>query len=736
MSINCNNSDNHRINKLQVQDGKNSVTIDLNNLEGINVKSSASLFEYLKKNKVNVDADDNGIVDKQEAKVLRQALSELAGENGVIDSKDFKKDIDSDKESRKSAFNSAKYLRGPGTIKYNDDGSFVKTIGYRNQTIISYDKDGNEVGGEINNEKFTTKVQEDGKFSRTLACGEVRNYSEKGVETGGKSPNNEIFYTTINGNEVTRKYKASNDIRIYDSDSNQIGGIKDGKSYKVVNFIDNSYRYVYNDKDSDVEVFDSEGNWLGAVDKDNPNISWPAQHAATYTIKYDGDGGYIKTYPDKSAEHFDKNGNISGGTDKDGVSFTIKTNDDKSYSKNYLDGSVEDFDVNGRLQSGKNKKGISFEVKYEADGSFNKTFADGNYEKYGADGKTISGKRQNLEYTVEYANDGSYVEKFSDNSTQSFDKDGKLTHISRGGQEYDVKNENGNKIIYNKNCVYKYDSQNRIIEQRTKDESYTVEYDSEGNALYKYSDGSNVTYNKDGKIIKNNGANVELEDAEMNGKLDAKFIQGDVGDCWLLSGMASVISKPGGKEYLESLIKYDSQIGNAQVRLPGAGRTYTITKSDMDKYGYLSGGDRDVRLFEIAMEKYLKSQGQSAGEHGSRIDGNQMTTFYNAIYPGKRSKETDVSPGKQFDVNKFNDSKTAFTIYTTKKGFNAIAPDGKIYELSTEHGYSVLKTEGAYVYLNDPNVAFDPSNPEANAYKVKVEDFNKYCNCVQSVSMS
>ena len=86
MSINCNNSDNHRINKLQVQDGKNSVTIDLNNLEGINVKSSASLFEYLKKNKVNVDADDNGIVDKQEAKVLRQALSELAGENGVIDS--------------------------------------------------------------------------------------------------------------------------------------------------------------------------------------------------------------------------------------------------------------------------------------------------------------------------------------------------------------------------------------------------------------------------------------------------------------------------------------------------------------------------------------------------------------------------------------------------------------------------------------------------------------------------
>ena len=163
MSINCNNSDNHRINKLQVQDGKNSTNIDLNNLEGIDVKSSASLFEYLKKNKVNVDADGNGTVDKQEAKVLRQALIELAGENGVIDSKDFKKDIDSDKESRKSAFNSVKYLRGSGTIKYNDDGSFVKTIGYGNQTIISYDKDGNEVGGEINKEKFTTKVQEDGQ---------------------------------------------------------------------------------------------------------------------------------------------------------------------------------------------------------------------------------------------------------------------------------------------------------------------------------------------------------------------------------------------------------------------------------------------------------------------------------------------------------------------------------------------------------------------------------------------
>lgn len=243
-----------------------------------------------------------------------------------------------------------------------------------------------------------------------------------------------------------------------------------------------------------------------------------------------------------------------------------------------------------------------------------------------------------------------------------------------------------------------------------------------------------ITINPDGPFIKAMGIDEMIENAGANGKLDGTFTQGDAGDCWLLAGLDSIARKPAGKAYLESLLRVNSD-GSVTVRLPGAGRTYTISAEELENANYLSSGDLDFRAFEIAMDKYFKEIGETGNSdsqynNGTNINGNFAEKLYKAIFGGGFNYNFS-GPDSYYNVNKFNNKKRAYTISLCKNtgGAPRIANHSECGDrLELEHAYSVLKADSQYVYLVDPHNS-------KNVIKVSIEEFRKYDIYIESVAI-
>lgn len=119
--------------------------------------------------------------------------------------------------------------------------------------------------------------------------------------------------------------------------------------------------------------------------------------------------------------------------------------------------------------------------------------------------------------------------------------------------------------------------------------------------------------------------------AEANGKIDAEFHQGQIGDCALLSSFFSISQTEEGAELIEEALHINKDangnITSYDVTFGGNGETYTITQQElndaksyniiadreknvahMDKNSRLySYGDDDMTIFELAFEKAFET---------------------------------------------------------------------------------------------------------------------------------
>ncbi len=228
---------------------------------------------------------------------------------------------------------------------------------------------------------------------------------------------------------------------------------------------------------------------------------------------------------------------------------------------------------------------------------------------------------------------------------------------------------------------------------------------------------------------------------DANGKIDYQSSQGDRGNCWLLAGLTSLSKSKNGEKLISDAIKHDPANQCFKVYIAEAGKEYTVSYYDLN-YGQLtySKGDSDVRIIELAVQKYFE-------EIGEQYDGNTTKRLFE-LFTGRKEDETksdeininrkvydngelsertktlitdSINSGSPLDIfnipleNRQQEQEKYFDdILSTFAGrtdlclvcvFNAeLLPhvDGSDDEIVSGHGYTVSKIDSEHVYLINP----------------------------------
>lgn len=197
----------------------------------------------------------------------------------------------------------------------------------------------------------------------------------------------------------------------------------------------------------------------------------------------------------------------------------------------------------------------------------------------------------------------------------------------------------------------------------------------------------------------------------LNGKLDEQTKQGQTGDCYLLSFIKTMDSKTKGRELLNSLRK-DLPNGDVLITCKGNGKTYRITKEEILNADNFSVGDDDMRVWELAMDKYRRDmvygdpirfheQVDSEGGLSSQV----ITAFY-----GVEEASTSINyelEGELYDWSDFNNSNFGFTFYSDYSGGKSVYPrvitsGDEEREFVECHAYRIIKMENGRVYFTNP----------------------------------
>ena len=235
---------------------------------------------------------------------------------------------------------------------------------------------------------------------------------------------------------------------------------------------------------------------------------------------------------------------------------------------------------------------------------------------------------------------------------------------------------------------------------------------------------------------------------KVNGKIDKDFSQGDAGDCWLLAAIKSISMKEKGQKVLNDSIKIDKN-GDVTVTLKGGHKSYKFTQKEIAARTDLSLGDMDVRAIEMAVDQYIKDMGYGdLTNYRFSIDGNHETFAYklllgtfSAYDSEEKRKQENIMNTNQFyrgQVNKikfdnkkidsFNDKNKIFCVSTNSmKKDVKLSSDNSSAILTSNHAYSVVKSDKKFVYLINP---WDSSN----IFKITREQFIEFFdNCDETI---
>lgn len=152
--------------------------------------------------------------------------------------------------------------------------------------------------------------------------------------------------------------------------------------------------------------------------------------------------------------------------------------------------------------------------------------------------------------------------------------------------------------------------------------------------------------------------NEEIEDTK----------QGNIGDCWLISGLVSLSYTEEGRKIIDDAITVNSD-EEFTVTFNGINKSYTITAEEIlnsrgREYSY---GDDDVVLMELAVEKALNDIKDGVVE----VDKNTRDNLIgkqnedNVLNGGYFSKLTYLLTGRPAEYRKNNEKKTFYKFLKT-----------------------------------------------------------------------
>ena len=203
-------------------------------------------------------------------------------------------------------------------------------------------------------------------------------------------------------------------------------------------------------------------------------------------------------------------------------------------------------------------------------------------------------------------------------------------------------------------------------------------------------------------------ASPQSENIPYNGKIDRDFKQGTTGDCWLLASIKAISKQPRGLQILNNMIKVQSN-GDVSVTLKGVNKTYNFTKQEIEAHTEYATGDLDVRIIEMAVNKYFEEE---RGVNGSPdINGNrEHIAYYILTGKGHRNFLSD-SYGRIPDmwftdkqIDNFNKPNHVAVVaaHGDKSDVHLKSTSGSDAILTTGHAYAVSRSDSKYVYLINP----------------------------------
>ena len=223
--------------------------------------------------------------------------------------------------------------------------------------------------------------------------------------------------------------------------------------------------------------------------------------------------------------------------------------------------------------------------------------------------------------------------------------------------------------------------------------------------------------------------NPVIENVSPDGKIDDPFIQNKTGDCFLLAPLITASLKNNSKYALENCIQHDAETGNVTVNFKGSGKSYTISAEDIEKSLHLSSGDGDVKAIELAFDRLIRDYAYDNNSLLS-VDG-KLVSIYDGGFPAFvleqlfgncsviATGQNNVSSINFNDMNKMY----SFSIANKDAGSKSYTVGGQA--LKDHHTYSIVRDDGFYLYMLDPNNVFDSHNIEENIIKIPKQELFK-----------
>ncbi len=228
-------------------------------------------------------------------------------------------------------------------------------------------------------------------------------------------------------------------------------------------------------------------------------------------------------------------------------------------------------------------------------------------------------------------------------------------------------------------------------------------------------------------------SNTEVS-SKINGKIDETFEQNATGDCWLVTGMNGIKSKPGGLDILNGLLTPDDKRQILTVEFPYSQvEKHSIDYNRIYKSNYFVSSEPDARGIECAIDDYIKQRAYSTIENPTEndlifnnqipyrpsvspydtyIDGGNVELFFELVLGNsKHVKNADM-----YEMD-FNDPKQVFEFsYDEGEMIQGFDYDTKEpIEIDKSHSYNITSSDGNFIFLQDPrdpdiNIAVNRDN--------------------------